>query len=75
MADSRGEVDAVPHPRLERSVGSRGEEKKQSGWVWVKKLPNGKSVQVPECRIGGDTEESMKRMLVREEALEMLGEN
>ncbi|KAG8871736.1 hypothetical protein FRB97_008341 [Tulasnella sp. 331] len=40
---------------------------KQSGWIWVKKLPNGKNIRVPECRLGGDMEESMERMLMKEE--------
>ncbi|KAG8887524.1 hypothetical protein FRB98_009487 [Tulasnella sp. 332] len=49
--------------------------KRQSGWIWVKELPNGKSIHVPECRLGGDTEESMERMLMRDEDLRLLEED
>ncbi|KAG9002321.1 hypothetical protein FRB93_011747 [Tulasnella sp. JGI-2019a] len=50
-------------------------DKKHSGWVWVKRLPNGKMLEIPECRIGGDTESSMEMMLIDDETLTMLGED
>ncbi|KAG9002322.1 hypothetical protein FRB93_011748 [Tulasnella sp. JGI-2019a] len=49
-------------------------DKKHTGWIWVKKLPNGKEVEIPECRIDCDAK-SMERQLMHDGTLSMLGED